>query len=63
MCCPREIPEVKDSQLVDPTELPDLPYEVVAHFIFVHENVLNNHGIYAHVIQIDGVEYLFFVEH
>ena len=59
MCLPACKPEVPEELPPDPLGLPSFVPEDV---ILWNENAFNNANLIAHVISIDGTEYLFFID-
>ena len=59
MCLPACKPDVHGELLPDPLELPSFVPEDA---LWWNENALNNANVIAHVISIDGTEYLFYVD-
>ena len=59
MCLPACTPEIQEELIPNPLELHSFVPEDV---ILWNENALNNANVIAHVISIDGTEYLFYID-
>ena len=60
MCHPSDVNEISVPE--DPLEETELPENVPEEIIHVHENVLNQGDSEGHIVEINGVEYIYCVE-